>query len=227
MSIPLPAWAQQAQKVYRIGVLGVASPSLYASQVDAFRKGLSNLGYVEGRNIRLEIRWANGNMSRLPQLATELVQLAPDVIVTSGPGTAIAKRATSTIPIVMAVSANAVENGLVASFAHPGGNVTGSSSFSSELGTKQLELLKETFPRIARVGLLLYAGSPTDSLLVKALEEAARIKRVQLQHVKVGGPSDFEATFASHSYGTHGICRRSAPDCTAGTKQPSARDRFR
>ena len=197
ISSPLFAWAQQAQKVFRMGVLGVASPSGYARQVDAFRRGLHALGYVEGKNVAIEFRWADGNVSRLPELATELVRLNPDVIVTSGPGTAIAKRATSTIPIVMAVSTNAVESGLVASLARPGGNVTGSQSFSTELSTKQLELLKETFPRLARVGLLLYSNSPTNSGLVQALADAARIKKVQLQVVEVGGTADFDPAFAT------------------------------
>ena len=198
MSSPLFAWAQQAQQVFRIGVLGVASPSGYALQVEAFRRGLRDLGYIEGKNVLIEFRWADGNISRLPELASELVRLNPDVIVTSGPGSAIAKRATSTIPIVMAVASNAVESGLVASLARPGGNVTGSSSFSSELSTKHLELLKETFPRLARVGLLLYSNSPTNnSELVKALTDAARIKKVQLQLVEVGGIADFEPAFAT------------------------------
>ena len=178
-------------------MLGVASPSGYARQVEALRRGLRDLGYIEGRNVVIEFRWADGIASRLPELAAELVRLNPDVIVTSGPGTAILKRATSTIPIVMAVSTNAVESGLVASLARPGGNVTGSSSFSIELSVKQLELLKETLPRIARVGLLVHSNTPTNPGLVQALADAARIRNVQLQVVEAGGAADFEPAFAT------------------------------
>lgn len=190
-------YAQKPDRIYRVGVLGVASATGYARQVDAFRRGLRDLGYIEGKNVLIEFRWADGNASRLPELAAELVRLNPDVIVTSGPGTAIAKRATSTIPIVMAVSTNAVESGLVASLARPGGNVTGSSSFSIELSTKQLALLKETFPQLARVGLLVYSSYASNSGLIQALADAARINRVQLQVVEVGGNADFEPAFAA------------------------------
>ena len=197
MSSPLFAWAQQATKVYRIGVLGVASPSGYARQIEAFRRGLRDLGYIEGKNVIVEFRWAEGNVARLPELATELVRLNPDVLVTSGPGTAVAKRATSTIPIVMAVSTNAAESGLIASLARPGGNVTGSSSFAHELSVKRLELLKEAFPRLTRVGVLLHSNSPINPGLVQAMVDAARINKVQLQVVEVSGSTDLEPAFAT------------------------------
>lgn len=191
------AEAQQASKVYKVGVLGVASPTGYARQIEAFRQGLRDLGYVEGKSIVIEFRWADGNVSRLPELATELVRLNPDVLVTSGPGTAIAKRVTSTIPIVMAVSPNAVETGLVASLARPGGNVTGSSSFSRQLAAKRLELLKEAFPRLSRVGVLLPSDSPSNPGLVQALQDTARSVKAQLQVVEAGSSADCERAIAT------------------------------
>jgi putative ABC transport system substrate-binding protein len=201
LAAPL-AYAQKPDKIHRIGVLGVASAAGYARQAEALRRGLRDLGYVEGKNLVIEFRWADGNAARLPELAAELVRLNPEVIVTSGPGNAVAKRATGTIPIVMAVSTNAVESGLVASLARPGGNVTGSSSFSIELSTKQLALLKETFPRLARVGLLVYSGyGSLNAGLIQALEEAARVNKVQLQVVEVGGTADFEPAFAALAKG--------------------------
>jgi len=190
------AQAQQTPKVYKIGILGVASPATYARQVEALRRGLRELGYFEGKNVALEFRWAEGHAARLPELAADLIRMNPDVIVTSGQATAVAKRATSTIPIVMAVSTNAVESGLVASLARPGGNVTGSSSFARELTMKRLELLKQTFPRLNRVALLLHVNNPNPEL-VRAMEDAARSIKVELQAVETSGPEDFERAFAT------------------------------
>lgn len=189
--------AQQAPKVYKVGLLSVASATSYARQIEAFRQGLRDLGYVEGKSIVIEFRWADGNVARLPKLAAELVRLNPDVLVTSGPGTAIAKRATSTIPIVMAISSNAVETGLIASLARPGGNVTGSSSFTRELAVKRLELLKEAFPRLGRVGVLLPSDNPANPGLVQALQDAARSVNVQLQVVEASSSADFERAIAT------------------------------
>ena len=191
------ARAQQATKVYRIGVLGVASAATYARQVEALRRGLRDLGYIEGKNATLEFRWAEGNAARLPELATELVRMNPDVLVTSGPATAVAKRATTTIPIVMAVSTNAVENGLIASLARPGGNITGSSSFARELTLKRLELLKEAFPRLQRIGLLVHSNSSTNPSLIRAMEDAARSIKAELRAVETSGAMDFERAFAA------------------------------
>jgi putative tryptophan/tyrosine transport system substrate-binding protein len=158
---PFVAAAQQAGKVYRIGFLGATSASGYASQVEAFREGLRGLGYVEGKNIVIDFRWAEGKYARLPQLAVELVRLKPDVLVTHAPAaTRAAKRATSTIPIVMGVTGDAVATGLVDSLARPGGNVTGSSFFVRELSAKRLELLKEALPQLNRVGVLLNPDNP-------------------------------------------------------------------
>lgn len=191
------ARAQQAQKAYTIGVLGVASPSTYALQVEAFRRGLRDLGYIEGRNVTVEYRWAEGNVARLPELAAELVRLNPQVLVTSGPGTAVAKRATNTIPIVMAVSVNAVESGLIASLARPGGNVTGSTSFGQELGVKRLELLKEAFPRLHRVGVLVHSANPANPGILQAMRDAAQAFKLQLEVVEARSSADFEPAFAT------------------------------
>ena len=192
------ARAQQAPRVYRIGVLGVASPVTYARQVEALRRGLRELGYVEGKNVALEFRWAESNAARLPELAAELVRMNPDVLVTSGRAIPVAKRATTTIPIVMAVSTNAVENGLVASLARPGGNITGSSSFARELTLKRLELLKEAFPRLQRIGLLVHSNNTaTNPGLIRAMEDGARSIRAELRAVETSGAADFERAFAA------------------------------
>ena len=139
----------------RVGFLGVTSETGYARQVRALREGFRDLGYIEGQNIVIEYRWAQGQYDRLPALAAELIRLQPDVIVTSGPGTRVVKEATTTIPIVMAVGGDAVASGLVASLARPGGNITGSTFFGPELSAKRLELLKEAVPRLARVAVLV------------------------------------------------------------------------
>ena len=194
---PLAAEAQQAQRIYRIGLLGVASPSGYAPQVEAFRGGLRDLGYVEGKSVVIEFRWAEGNSARLPELAAELVRLKPDVVVTSGPGITVAKRATGTIPIVMAAAGDAERSGLVESLARPGGNVTGSSFFFRELNAKRLEVLKEALPRLRRVGVLLHAESPTNTAVIRDMEDTARSIKVQLQVIAVRSAADFEDAFAT------------------------------
>src|SRR5215813_9639370 len=157
--------AQQPGKIPRIGFLGAASASGYAPQLEAFRRGLRDLGYVEGKNIILEYRWAEGTYDRLPVLAAELVRLKPDLVLTHGTaGTRAAKQATTTIPIVMAVSGDAVATGLVASLAHPGGNITGSSFFNPELAAKRLELLKEVVLALTRVAVLMNPGNPVNDV---------------------------------------------------------------
>src|SRR5262249_11803709 len=152
LALCVPAAAQQTKKVPRIGFLRSLGPSANTYRIDAFRQGLRELGYVEGKNIVIEWRSAEGKPDRLPALATELVRLKVDVIVTPGPTvTRPAKEATATIPIVMAQDPDPVGNGFVASLAHPGGNITGLSSLAPEISGKQLELLKETVPKLSRV----------------------------------------------------------------------------
>ena len=189
--------AQQSSKVHRIGVLGVASATTYARQVEALRRGFSELGYVEGRNLAIDFRWANHDPGRLPALATELVRTNPDVIVTSGPGTAVLKRATSTIPIVMAASTNAVEAGLVASLARPGGNITGSSSFAREFMATRVELLKPALPRLEHIGLLVHADSPGNPRNIEAAREAARSIKARVRVIEVRGTTELPDAFAA------------------------------
>jgi putative ABC transport system substrate-binding protein len=147
-----PAYPQQPEKVPRIGYLTAASPSTISSRIEAFRQGLRELGYVEGKSIVIEYRYAEGKLEHLPSLAAQLVRLKVDVIVTGGPGATLpAKEATVTIPIVMAQDTDPVRNGFVASLARPGGNITGLSVLSPELSGKRLEILKEVLPKLSRV----------------------------------------------------------------------------
>ncbi len=155
LALSFPAQAQQPKKVPRIGFLSGSPPSSIKANTEAFRQGLRDLGYVEGKNIVIEWRSAEGKRDRLPALAADLVRLKVDVIVTAGPlVTRAAKEATSTIPIVMAQDPDPVGNGFVASLARPGGNITGLSRLAPELGGKQLELLKEIVPKLSRVAVL-------------------------------------------------------------------------
>jgi putative tryptophan/tyrosine transport system substrate-binding protein len=191
--MPLAAEAQPAGKVYRIAFLGSTSPSGYASQMEAFRGGLRDLGYVESQNLVIEFRWAQGKNERLPELAAELVRLKPDVLVTHGvPGTLAAKRATDTIPIVMGVVGEAIAIGAVEGLARPGRNITGSSFFVPELNAKRLEVLKEALPRLSRVGVLLNRDNPVNATVLKAMEHTAQALKIQLRSVEVRDPADFE-----------------------------------
>jgi putative tryptophan/tyrosine transport system substrate-binding protein len=205
LSVVLSTEAQQAGRVYRIGFLGATSTSGYVPQVEAFRGGLRDLGYVEGKNLVIDFRWAEGNYARLPELAAELVLLKPDVLVTHAPaGTLAAKRATATIPIVMGVVGDAVAMGLVESLARPGGNVTGSSFFFPELNAKRLEVVKEALPRLSRVGVLLNPDNPANVATLRAMEETARSIKVQLHAVEVRSPANFESAFATMVKGRAG-----------------------
>ena len=196
-SVTLVTEAQQTGKVWRIAFLGTASPSgLYLAQLDAFRQGLRELGYEEGKNVLLEYRWANGRYDRLPGLAAELVRLQPDVLLTHGtPGAQAAKRATTTIPIVMATTGDAVVTGLVASLGRPGGNVTGHSIFLPEVSAKKFAILKEVLPRIKLVGVPLNPGNPASDVTYRALDAAARPMGIELMRVEYRGVDEFEAAF--------------------------------
>src|SRR5438093_6605376 len=155
-----PVHAQQAGKIFRIGFLDQSTASGMAGLLEAFRQELSKLGWIEGKNITIEYRFAEQKNERLPELAAELVRLKVDLIVVRGtPATLAAKSATTTIPIVMAASADPVGAGLVASLARPGGNVSGLSALSVELNTKRLEILKDAVPKLLRVGLLWLPGA--------------------------------------------------------------------
>ncbi len=194
------AQAQQATKVPRIGYLTVESPSAFSTRGEAFRQGLRELGYVEGKNIAIEYRYAEGKLDRLPALAAELVRLKVDVIVTGGLGsTGSANEATSTIPIVMTQDPDPVRNGFVASLARPGGNITGLSNFASELSGKRLELLKETVPRLSRVAILGTSTSPGNAQALREAELAAAALAVKLQYLDVRDPKDIETAIRAAS----------------------------
>src|SRR5438094_5602606 len=157
----LPAQSQQPTKIPGIGYLSPTSPSVSPTRIEAFRQGLRELGYVEGKNIVIEYRYAEGKFDRLPDLAAELVRLNVDIIVTAGPtDTKAAKKATKTIPIVMGFDIDPVGNGFVTSLARPGGNITGLSSLAPELSGKQLELLKEIVPKLSLVAVLGTSTNP-------------------------------------------------------------------
>lgn len=189
--LPLPTDAQSASTV-KIGFLGAATPSGWAAQVEGLRAGLRELGYVEGKNLSIEFRWAEGKYDRLPELAAELVQLKVDVLVTQATvGTRAAEQATTTIPIVIAAVGDAVASGLVKSLARPGGNVTGSSFFIPELAAKRLEVLKEVLPQVKRVGVLSNANSPSPPVL-DATARSAKLLNIELRHYGVREPREFE-----------------------------------
>jgi putative ABC transport system substrate-binding protein len=158
---PLGARAQQPERLARIGYLSLSSASQRSYALDAFLAGLRELGYVEGRNVRIEFRFTEEDEDRIPGLAAELIALNADVIVTYATAVPIVGHATSTIPIVMATYADAVRVGLVSSLAHPGGNITGSTFFLPELMAKRLELLKEVVPSMTRSGVLFVRNSPS------------------------------------------------------------------
>jgi putative ABC transport system substrate-binding protein len=200
------AEAQQPAKVPRIGFLTTPSPTAAAYYLEAFREGLRELGYVEGKTIAIEYRFAEGRPERLPALAAELVRLKVDVIVTGGPpAPEDAKQATSTIPIVFAVAGDPVGEGLVASLARPGGNVTGLASIAAEVVGKQLELLKEVVPKISRVAVLLNPSHSAHPLMSRQAEGAARALGMQL-HILQAGPAEIDAAFAAmRSQGVGGV----------------------
>jgi len=191
------AEAQQPKKVPRIGYLA-ASSATDTARIDAFRRGLRELGYEEGKNIVIEHRYADGHRDRLPALAAELVRLKVDVIVTTGPTvTRAVKEATVTIPIVMTSDNDPVGNGFVASLARPGGNVTGLSNLARELSGKRLELLKEIVPRLSRVAVLGTSTSPGNAQNLKEMELAAGALAVKLQYLDVLAPKDIETAFGA------------------------------
>jgi ABC-type uncharacterized transport system substrate-binding protein len=193
---PSPAEAQQAEKVPRIGYLSGSPPSSIAERIEAFREGLRELGYMEGKNIVIEWRSADGKRDRLPALATELVRLKVDVIVTAGPlVTRSVKQATSTIPIVLTQDPNPVRNGFVASLARPGGNITGLSRLAPELTGKQLELLKEIVPKLSRVAVFGTSTRPGNAQTLREVELAAGAFGVKLQFLDILSPKDIETAF--------------------------------
>ncbi len=196
------AEAQQPKKIPRVGFLSVSSLAANATRIEAFRQGLRDLGYVEGKNIVIEWRYAEEKQDRLRELASELVRLKVDVIVTTGPTTTrAAKEATITIPIVMAFDFDPVGNGFVASLARPGGNITGLSTLAPEISGKQLELLKEIVPKLSHVAVLGDSTTAGTAQSLKEVELAARALKVKLQYLDVLDPKDIETVFRAASKG--------------------------
>jgi ABC-type uncharacterized transport system substrate-binding protein len=202
LAVGVAAEAQQPKKVPGIGYLSTNSSSTSPARTEAFRQGLRQLGYVEGKNIVIEWRYAEGKPDRLPALAAELVRLRVDVIVTGGPvPTRAAKETTSTIPIVMAQDSDPVGSGFVASLARPGGNITGLATLSPEISGKRLELLKEILPKLSRVAVLGTSTTPGIAQELKEAELAAGAFGVKLQHLDVVSPKDIETAFRAASTG--------------------------
>ncbi len=196
------AEAQQPTKIPRIGYLGGGSPSSYPARIEAFRQGLRELGYIEGKNIVVEYRYAEGKADREREIAAELARMKVDVIVTTGPTvTRAAKEATVTIPIVIAQDTDPVGNGFVASLARPGGNITGLSALAPELSGKQLELLKEIVPKLSRVAVIGISTEPGNAQRLKELELAAGALKVKLQYLDVRSSKDIETAFQAAANG--------------------------
>ncbi|MDP2602290.1 MAG: ABC transporter substrate-binding protein [Deltaproteobacteria bacterium] len=192
----VPTEAQQPARIPRIGILIVPSASIFSARVEAFRRRLRELGYVEGKNIVIEYRYAEGKRERLPDLAAELVRLEVDVIVTTGAANSAAKKASATIPIVFSAASDPVGTELVSSLARPGGNITGLSIMAPDLDGKRLELLKEAFPKVARVGFLWEPSASRGNLPLTEMEAAAKSLGVKLLSLPVRSLDDFESAFA-------------------------------
>jgi len=198
LAAPLAADAQQAGKIYRIGYLSPTSARSAQTARDAFRAGLRDFGWAEGQNILIEYRWAEGKYELLPELAAELVQLNVALIITTTtPSVLAAQKASKTIPIVFVGVGDPVAQGLVASLARPGGNLTGTTAMLPELTAKGLELLREAVPRISRVAILYNSANPAYGRLMKGIEVPARRLGVEVQLVGVQTPNELERAFAA------------------------------
>jgi putative tryptophan/tyrosine transport system substrate-binding protein len=196
------AGAQQPSKIATIGYLAAGAISTEKDRTEALRQGLRELGYTEGRNFTIEYRFAEGKLDRVLALAAELVNLKVDVIVTGGgAATRAAKRATSTIPIVMGQDSDPVGAGLVASLARPGGNITGLSRYAPELSGKQLELLKEIVPNLSRVAVIGTSTQPAYAQVLKEIELAAGALKLQLQYLEIQDRKDIETAFRAATKG--------------------------
>jgi putative tryptophan/tyrosine transport system substrate-binding protein len=220
--VPFLADAQQPAKVPRVGFLVFPSHSSIAEPLDAFRQGMREFGYVEGQNIVIEYRYADGKFDRLPELAGELVRLKVDVIVAAGGLQAIqsAKNATSTIPIVMTGTADPVASGLIVSLARPGGSITGSTMGGYELVGKRLELLKETVPKVSRVAVFVSGATQSVSLSLNEIQAAARALGLQIQSLEIRGAKDFEVAFQAAAKGrAHALTVDPSPLLTSNRKQ--------
>ncbi|MGH8649139.1 MAG: ABC transporter substrate-binding protein [Burkholderiales bacterium] len=199
LAAPLASFAQrQPAKVARIGFLGAASASGLASRVEALRAGLRDLGYVEGKNIVIEYRWAEGKYERLPGMVAELVQLKVAVVVAAGaPAIQAAQQATTIIPIVMAATGDPVGAGFVASLPRPGGNITGLSTINVDLSSKYLELLRVAVPKLSRVAVLVNPGHPLHPAFLKNIQAAAKTTGVNVSPLQASTASQIEAAFGA------------------------------
>jgi ABC-type uncharacterized transport system substrate-binding protein len=190
------AQAQQPAKIPRIGFLVASKSSVNSARIAAFQNGLRELGYVEGKTIFIDYRYAEGKIDRLPKLAAELVGRNVEVIITAGPAdTRAAKKATSTIPIVMSFDNDPVGNGFVASLARPGGNITGLSTLAPELSGKRLELLKNIVPKLSRVAVFGNSTNPGNTLALREIELAAATLKVKFENLDVRDPKEIETAF--------------------------------
>jgi ABC-type uncharacterized transport system substrate-binding protein len=197
VAAPTAAHGEQAGRVYRIGFLGSTSPTSHGAFVDAFREGLRERGYVEGKNVLIEYRWARNDYSRLPALAADLVRLHVDLILTHGtPGGRAAKAATTTTPIVVAIAGDAVATGLVQSLARPGGNLTGSSFFFPELNAKRVEMLKEALPALKRVAVLMNSTNSANVVTFDAMTNTARTVGIDTVQIFARSADEFDDAFA-------------------------------
>ena len=219
LALPFPARAQQPGKIPRIGLLIAGSQAYMSARIDPLRQGLRELGYIEGKTIFIEDRYAEAKLDRLSDLAAELVRLKVDVIVTAGtPGVLAAQKATKTIPIVFVGVGDPVATGLVASLARPGGNVTGLSQFSPELSGKRLELLKEAFPKVIRVAYLWTPDLPGTGL--REMQAVAPALGLQLQSLEVRTSNDLDNAFeAASRRRAHALTAATAPIINAHQKR--------
>jgi putative ABC transport system substrate-binding protein len=191
-----PVEAQQAGKIVRIGYLSAVSAEVDKNRFVHFQRGMQELGYIEGKNIRIEQRYAAGKFEKLPELAAELIRLNVDVLVIFGDAAILAaKNATSTMPIVMTLHPDPVGDGIVASLARPGGNITGLSDLHTVLATKRLEILKEVVPSASRIAVFFHAANPTLLRQLKDIQELAPAFRVTILSMPVTGPADFDRAF--------------------------------
>jgi putative ABC transport system substrate-binding protein len=216
--IPFAIDAQQATKIWRVGWLGLDS-SMQATRIVAFENGLRDLGYVEGKNIAIERRWAEGRFDRLPELAAELVAAHVDVIVTaSPPGVRAARQATGSIPIVM-IAHEPIRMGFVETLARPGGNITGIAFQDTELSSKRLDLFRQTVPRLSKLAILWNGVEGTDPKSLQTIEDTAKAMGLQVLSVEVREPKDFaDAIAVAKSWGAQGLVEMASPFITKNRK---------
>jgi putative ABC transport system substrate-binding protein len=203
LALPRPLFAQAPSKVVRVGFLVATTRSGYATRIEGVRAGLRELGYVEGKNLAIEYRFADDRYERLAALAAELVALKVDVLLTGGtPSTQALKRVTATIPIVVGAISDPVATGLVPSLARPGGNITGTMFFVQELGAKRLEMLRQALPGLKRIAVLMNADNASMPPVEREMRAAAQRLGVELQRHDVRAPADFERAFAAMTAGS-------------------------